>query len=280
MRKFLLYILIFVSPYLSFGQVGINTETPDLSAMLQVVSASKGMSIPNVYLNSLSDTTTIPNPKESLLVFNTNETLKPGPGLYYWSGDSWTVIFSEKSQFLFENLLKFYAKRDNVGYDFNYDKFHGENTQESTLGTSLIGSRQWNVIDELTSNIVIDRPVNDELYTVSGMMQANNEENDNRYVSSSIGVFIDDKLVAIKPLIMEFDTKCSYREFTVTFFSENLEVGNHEVKFAIRNRGANQNRRIVLSLGKRNPESRCNNLLSDDEMRMSSSIYINQPFDF
>lgn len=283
MKKIYLYILIFISPYLSYAQVGINTDNPDLSAMLQVVSASKGVSIPNVHLQSLRDNMTIPNPKESLLVFNTNENLVPGKGLYYWRGDRWIVIFSEKSQFLFENLVKFYAGRDNIGYNFRYnrsstssDDFYGENTNNSSVGTSL--NSEWTVIDGLTSNIEIDRIPNDELYTVSGMMQANNDS-ESGYVSSSIGIFIDDKLVAIKPLIMRFGSRCAYREFTVSFFTKDLTIGQHQVKFAIRNRGVQNNANLILSYGKRNQNSNCNTL-TDDETRISSSIYINQPFDF
>ncbi|MDP9961165.1 hypothetical protein [Chryseobacterium lathyri] len=54
----------------AYSQVGINTATPNPSAILDVVSASKGLLIPRISLTSNTDIITVPNPTNGLLVFN------------------------------------------------------------------------------------------------------------------------------------------------------------------------------------------------------------------
>lgn len=79
----------------SFGQnVGINSTgaSPDISAMLDVVSSSKGLLLPRVALVSSTDAATIANPATSLLVYNTNASITgtygDGIGYYYNAGTS------------------------------------------------------------------------------------------------------------------------------------------------------------------------------------------------
>ncbi|CAI8715247.1 hypothetical protein [Chryseobacterium sp. IT-36CA2] len=54
----------------AFSQVGINTTTPDPSSILDIKSSNKGLLIPRVALTGKNDLTTIPNPANSLLVYN------------------------------------------------------------------------------------------------------------------------------------------------------------------------------------------------------------------
>ncbi len=72
-----------------------TTDTlPDPSAMLDIVSANKGLLIPRVSLTGSGDNTTIPNPAISLLVYNTNSSMTSGGvGFWYWNGAQW-VRFS------------------------------------------------------------------------------------------------------------------------------------------------------------------------------------------
>lgn len=282
MKQIYMITCLFLSG-LFYSQVGINTETPDASAMLDIVSASKGVTFPKVYLQSLTDTTTVPSPKESLIVFNTNASLIANEGYYYWNGSKWVFLISGNNDSLIENLTKFYTARDNVGYSFTYngyssDDFYGDNTNHSSIGDAI--HSEWTVIDDLTTTITIDRAVNEQLYMISGMLQANNTANSG-FISSSVGFFVDDVLVDIRPFVMEFQqADCTYREFSLMGNSKDLSVGNHTVKFAIRNRDGNLNSNTTITYGKKNPNSNCNNTLDDDETRMSASIFINQPFNF
>src|SRR5690625_2101493 len=69
-----------------FAQQGIGTETPDKSAALEIKSEKRGLLIPRVSLQSITDQTTISDGNvESLLVYNINEGDDMIPGYYYWS---------------------------------------------------------------------------------------------------------------------------------------------------------------------------------------------------
>ncbi len=86
-----------------YGQVGINTNLPDPSAIIEVSAdappgsvstAKKGLLLPRVALSGSNDTTTIPNPARGLLIINTadsgtypNEVL--ANEYYYWDGFHW-----------------------------------------------------------------------------------------------------------------------------------------------------------------------------------------------
>jgi hypothetical protein len=66
--------------------VGINTVSPNASALLHLTSSSKGVLIPQVSIDSLKDVTSIASPSNGLLVYNTTQ-----PGVlndmtrgYYW----------------------------------------------------------------------------------------------------------------------------------------------------------------------------------------------------
>ena len=69
--------------------IGINTtgNTPDVSAMLDIVASDKGLLLPRVSLTSNTDVSTISGTEaNSLIVFNTNGSMSNGngKGYYYW----------------------------------------------------------------------------------------------------------------------------------------------------------------------------------------------------
>ncbi|AXG72100.1 hypothetical protein KORDIASMS9_04363 [Kordia sp. SMS9] len=66
------------------AQVGIGTENPKSSAIVDVESNTKGVLLPRVSLNSTTDITTIANPTHSLLVYNTATVNDVFPGFYYY----------------------------------------------------------------------------------------------------------------------------------------------------------------------------------------------------
>lgn len=77
------------------GEVGIATETPHPSSVLEVVAIDRGLLIPNVSLISNSDTITIPRPAASLLVYNTNASASLAVGFVYFDGSEWRSICDE-----------------------------------------------------------------------------------------------------------------------------------------------------------------------------------------
>ncbi|MCD9855063.1 hypothetical protein LUD75_10115 [Epilithonimonas sp. JDS] len=81
---FILYGLFFIN---ANAQVGINTDLPDASAILDVTSSNKGLLIPRVTLNSTAVKGPITaTPKDGLLIYNTGATLSKT--LYSWDASA------------------------------------------------------------------------------------------------------------------------------------------------------------------------------------------------
>lgn len=89
-KTFTFFLGIFISLGLN-AQVGINTSTPDASALLDLGPGNKGLLIPRVALTSLTDVTTIPNPTHGLMVYNTtNDPTKNliANSFYYYNAEA------------------------------------------------------------------------------------------------------------------------------------------------------------------------------------------------
>lgn len=254
----------------SYAQMGIGTANPHPSAILDIHSANQGLSFPKIFLQSRTDVTTIVNPKRGLLVFNTNPALGGGQGYYYWAGSRWEFIFTDLNDGLLENLTKYYSGFNTTAYNFSSGNF---NNSVNSRGNPL--NNQWTVITSLTQNIVIDRPVNETIFTFTGMMQANNSSTGGNLLAM-IGFFVDDVLVDVKPIELKYGQNCAYRAFNVYGMTKNMSVGNHEVKFAIKNMSSSKSG-ITVSYGAKNAS--CSNV-SNDETRISAVTLINQPFNF
>lgn len=88
---FSMFALIVFSNSISAQNVGINTNTPNASAMLDVVSTNSGVLIPRV---TMLQRNAITLPATSLLIYQTDNT----PGYYYNSGTPaapvWVRLFS------------------------------------------------------------------------------------------------------------------------------------------------------------------------------------------
>ncbi|MDN3665334.1 hypothetical protein QWY92_07910 [Algibacter miyuki] len=85
----------------SYAQVGINTNTPDPSAELEIYSDDKGMLLPSYVLTDLNSAITpVANPQEGALIFNTGGMFIRG--IYYWDGASWNrfIVNNEIDQIL------------------------------------------------------------------------------------------------------------------------------------------------------------------------------------
>lgn len=93
----LISICAFLSP--AFSQLGVGTNTPDSSAMLDVFSNNKGMLIPRVALTATNVAAPVSGPATSLLVYNTATAgTAPNnvkPGFYYWTGSAWYPVLNK-----------------------------------------------------------------------------------------------------------------------------------------------------------------------------------------
>lgn len=98
--KKVLSLTLLILPALIFSQVGIGTNSPNPSAMLDITATNKGFLPPRIALSSLNDITTIVSPVESLIIFNTATAgTSPNnviPGLYYFEKNKWNRVISQQ----------------------------------------------------------------------------------------------------------------------------------------------------------------------------------------
>lgn len=86
MKKFFTVLMLVLSS-VSFhihAQVGMMNNNPDKSAALDIKAVDKGLLIPRINLQSLTDAITIADPATGLLIYNTNADVTSGTGFYYY----------------------------------------------------------------------------------------------------------------------------------------------------------------------------------------------------
>lgn len=80
------------------GSAGIGTITPNASALLEMVSISKGLLAPRM---TKTQRDAIAAPATGLMIYQTNST----PGFYYYSGTAWTAISAKGANTSLSNLV-------------------------------------------------------------------------------------------------------------------------------------------------------------------------------
>ncbi|MFV0566302.1 MAG: hypothetical protein ACK5NB_10780 [Flavobacteriaceae bacterium] len=72
-------------------QMGVGTDTPDKSAVLDVSSTNQGILIPRINLTTITqDIDGETGQAEGLMVYNNGNTLKKG--FYFWNGTEWRTL--------------------------------------------------------------------------------------------------------------------------------------------------------------------------------------------
>ena len=300
MKKLYSAVAILFIAMVNSQHVRVGTETFSPSEVFKVVSNNRGVLLPNVNITDLNISLPIlnpansllvynnninigkgfiNNPKESLMVYNTNNNLLGKKGYYFWNGTRWDYFVSDTNVDNLKNHTRYYSAISQNKYTFykSNNEFYGDTNH--TIGENITANPSWTVISNLTKNITIDRANNQLLITITGMVHANNANVSGRAVTS-FGFFIDDKLVDIKPISIDFDQSCTYRGFTIYATASNLAVGSHVFKFAIRNRSTSSTENgLSITFGGKNPSASCTNI-SDDEAKLSGTIFVNQPYQF
>ena len=104
MKKKYLFIASFLFAFgLSYSQVAINTDgsNPDHSAMLDIQDDSKGILIPRVTLTAATDSITVKDPTDGLLIYNTgNDNGFKVAGFMFWNGEEWRLISDTESDYI------------------------------------------------------------------------------------------------------------------------------------------------------------------------------------
>ena len=93
MKKIIQISLLCAMSFMAYSQVGVNTNTPHSSAILDLNASDKGVFIPKFNLTVLNSTTTpIANPTNGLVIYNTGTTYPKG--IYYWLNNKWEKLHS------------------------------------------------------------------------------------------------------------------------------------------------------------------------------------------
>lgn len=101
MKNFI--IVLFIACYgVINAQVGINTSSPDPSAILDLESNSLGVKLPHVSITGFEDTTTIPSPAEGLIIYSPVSNSAVPNGIYFFNGTKWSLVGSKEG---FDRLL-------------------------------------------------------------------------------------------------------------------------------------------------------------------------------
>lgn len=89
MKKNAIILGAVLASTLSFGQIGINTSTPNPDAALDVVSTNKGILNTRITLTSTSSPMPLSAHVAGMMIYNTATVSDVTPGLYYNDGSKW-----------------------------------------------------------------------------------------------------------------------------------------------------------------------------------------------
>lgn len=204
------------------AQIGIgnNVTTFDDSEVLKIVSANKGVLLPNVSIPNLSNAAPVASPANSLIVYNTNTST--GKGFYYWLNNQWNPFLNTTNIYKYLGIVRSESVVSTSGVN--------DSTPISgvsyTLGENY-AAHDWQLIPGLTKTISLYSPQNTVSVSGSGIVQVNSASADNTFQSYSVALFVDSKLAAVRNFIINGNENCLYNDFNVYFNVSNLSVGNH-----------------------------------------------------
>ena len=144
------------------GSVGIGTSLPNSSALLDLNSTNKGVLFPQISIDSLKDVTSIANPANGLIVYNTTQ---PGArndmarGYYYYSTNAatWVRLADNLNDNPFQNggLLGIQLRDKTKGVEM-LDNYTGSsiNWQPKVKILKMVDSALLNFKDNITALVL------------------------------------------------------------------------------------------------------------------------------
>ena len=91
MKQFFTFLAAVLFTATTVAQVGINTETPDASAALDITSTTGGVLVPRMTQAQRNQINDPAGPADGLMIYQTDGT----PGFYYYNGSSWEGYYSK-----------------------------------------------------------------------------------------------------------------------------------------------------------------------------------------
>lgn len=234
MKKKYTFLIFLAIPTLVFSQIVITDKMVpvlDNSAILKLDSNTKGVLFPRIPLSSNVDITTVPNPQNANVVFNTNSTATLPQTFAYFDTGKWNALLTtEQVQARFD--LVNISSVSSVGNI----TITGFNPGAINLGTGIAG---WTSLG-ITDNKTFTRTKNSLAFTTEGMAQL--DKSSNQYFEYAIGIFVDDVLVVVRKYHKQTeDFTCSWHKFVLNGVVNNLSVGNHVIKVMAKNISSTSN---------------------------------------
>lgn len=145
----LILFMLCLSGYLSAQiKMGDNPTSKDVSTVLEIERANKGLLMPRIGLTGSTDNVTIPSPANTLLIYNTAnagtylDTVVPG--YYYWDGLKWVKLGTDikkgwdiNGNSATDPSTNFLGTTDNVDLVFKRDGIHSGWVNNSNENTSF-----------------------------------------------------------------------------------------------------------------------------------------------
>ena len=285
MKKIIYLCLLF--PVSIYCQVVITdkselntTLAADPSAILDVRNSTKGISFPEVALNSTTDAVTISGPVEGLSALNTSTNSSNSnipvnnATMTVWDGSKWLFYFSnEDIGSRLDVINTFVASSGNNPVVFtsfpsvapaavNGDLLGGDWKILVNTNSAVNGEPRFNYAPaDATQRLVID---------AEGMATINSSSSSAADFGYEVGLFIDNSLVAAKKYFQPVITSasCSYSKYNITIIIDEQRYftkpkgSTYNIILAARPlpRSNNNYNRLVFGGG---AGSGCNNLNAD-----------------
>lgn len=203
--------------------IGSNVTTFDDSEVLKIVSANKGVLLPNVSIPNLNSAAPVVNPANSLMVFNTNAST--GKGFYFWKDNKWNPSLDTANIYKYLGIVRSESAVSTGGV----------NDSTPITGVSYTmgeapSVHDFQLIPGLSKTISIYSPQNTVSVSGSGIVQVNSAASDNTFMSYSVALFVDSQLAGVRNFLINGNENCLYNDFNVYFNINNLGVGNHLIE--------------------------------------------------
>ena len=137
MKQFYTFLAAVLLTATTYAQVGINTETPDASAALDITSTTGGLLVPRM---TAAQRDAINPAATGLMIYQTDGT----PGFYYYNGSSWSEVGAIEKTY---TINTFYAELGGYVIQISPSGTHGLVVAMQDQGTS-----NWYEADDLLSN--------------------------------------------------------------------------------------------------------------------------------
>lgn len=228
MKQSINIFILIMFPTLFFAQVVMTDKTQaiiDNSAILKLDSDKKGVLYPRIPLISNTDVTSVPNPQNGNIVFNTNTSPTLPQTVTYFDDGKWNAVYT-KEQITSKLDLVSVSSVSSPGSI----AITGFTPGAISLGTGTSGWTSLGITDTKT----FSRTKNSLAFTIEGMTQL--DKSTNQFYEYAIGIFVDDKLVVVRKYHKQAESfTCSWHKFILNGVVNDLSIGSHTIKVMARN---------------------------------------------